>query len=185
MYQVLRSDDAGYVSSLLDKLVARYPEEATPLTDTAPTIRAVPRTPSNQRFRPVGHITVDDSQPAVLRYGLDIPTADAFWIKSLYVSYALQGSGVGRAAMDAIEQLATEPPLSARHLLIDTLHRDDQLDEEMAMAYHGAVPKAANQDWYHRRGYRLIGEILNFYDDNRDRSGKVWDLRTVILRRDL
>lgn len=185
MRQVLRSDDADYVSSLLDKQAARYPKDATPLVDTASTIRAVARTAPGVSFRPVGHIAVDDSQPALLTYGFDIPVVGAFWIKSLYISYPLQSAGVGRAAMDAIEKLATEPPLSARHLLIDTLHREDQLNEEIALAYHGAVPKVANQDWYARRGYRLIGEILNHYNDGEDSEGKKWDLRTVLLRRDL
>lgn len=121
----------------------------------------------------------------MLAYGFDIPTVDAFWISGLYISYAMQGGGIGRAAMDAIERMAMEPPLNARHLLLDTLHRDDQLNEEMAMAFHGAVPKSANQDWYQRRGYRLIGEILNLYKENPDREGNSWDLRTVVLRRDL
>lgn len=71
------------------------------------------------------------------KLGLKIPKSGSYWIKSLYISYALQGLGVGRAAMDAAERMGSEEPLNARHLLLDTVHHEDQSNEEFAMAIYG------------------------------------------------
>ncbi len=112
-----------------------------------------------------------------------MPTTEAYWIKSLYVSQAMHGGGVGRAAMDTVERMAGEA-LRARHLMLDALHRDDQLDEVQSRAYGREMPGMANQDWYARRGYRLVATIENFYDEV-DLEGKKWNMRAVVMRRDL
>lgn len=40
-----------------------------------------------------------------------------------------EGGGLGRAAKDAIERMAIEPPLNARVLALDTLAREQALDD--------------------------------------------------------
>lgn len=75
---------------------------------------------------------------------LELPTENTFWIKTFYVSHALQSGGIGRAAMDQIESLATSEPLNARTLMLDTLLHENQTDKAIAEAFHGAVPKVCN-----------------------------------------
>lgn len=70
-----------------------------------------------------------------------MPTARFLWVKTLYVSHALQGLGIGGSAMKLAEAVSATPPLNARHLLLDTLCAEDQLNEELAVAYFGQVPK--------------------------------------------
>jgi hypothetical protein len=42
--------------------------------------------------------------------------------------------------MDMVERVATDEPLNAKHLLLDTLLADDARDEKIAMAYTGGPP---------------------------------------------
>lgn len=58
------------------------------------------------------------------------PSRGIFYISTFYVSRALQGGGLGRAAMDAIEKMAVEPPLNAKVLALDTLAREQALDDD-------------------------------------------------------
>ena len=78
-------------------------------------------------FHPVGHIALDMSYPEVDKFNFDIPREGVIWIKSLYISAPLQSGGLGRAAIDALEAMATSEPLSARTLMLDTMQRDDHL----------------------------------------------------------
>lgn len=59
----------------------------------------------------------------------------------MYVSHALQNGGLGRAAMDAAEDMATRPPLNARTLVLDTVQKDDQMREDFSVGMYGRVPK--------------------------------------------
>lgn len=77
---------------------------------------------------PVGHIALDTGYPEVDKFNLDIPKEGVIWIKSLYITTPLQYGGLGRAAIDALEAMATSEPLSARTLMLDTMHRDDQME---------------------------------------------------------
>lgn len=77
---------------------------------------------------------------------LNIAISDSYWIKGLYVSYILQGLGVGGAAMSIAEQMAMEEPLIARHLLLDTVQHDDQSDKDFAIAKYGGDFKV--NTWY-------------------------------------
>jgi len=65
------------------------------------------------QFIPVGHISLDST--------CDDPTkCDAYMISSFYISFALQGNGIGGAAMDSVEQMAASEPLNAKTLLLLT-----------------------------------------------------------------
>lgn len=64
-------------------------------------------------FVPVGHISLDAQ-------GDDVNQAETYKISSFYVSVALQGGGLGRAAMDAVEHMAISEPLCAKWLMLST-----------------------------------------------------------------
>lgn len=82
--------------------------------------------------------------PAAESLDLDLPETGAIWIKTLYVSNALQSSGIGRAAMDAVEAMATEEPICARTLMLDTVCKEDQMREDFARGFYGYVPKVSS-----------------------------------------
>jgi hypothetical protein len=46
--------------------------------------------------------------------------------------------------MNIAERRATEEPLNARHLLLDTVHHEDQSDEDSAVAKYGGTFRANN-----------------------------------------
>lgn len=126
-------------------------QETEELVDSSKTLLGKPRAPTNERFLPVGHIALDvHVSDYAGNLDLDIPTSNSYWIKSLYVSYVLQGLGVGGAAMNLAERMATEDPLNAKHLLLDTVHHDDQSDKDFAMANYGGDFKVIS--WYSLAG---------------------------------
>jgi GNAT superfamily N-acetyltransferase len=120
------------------------------LIDTAETLRAKSRNATGRSFNPIGHISLDDDDAAARTLNLDLASrADgAFWIKCLYVSTTIQGGGVGRQAMDRVEEEATEAPLDARFLLLDTYHKDMFLREDLCKAIYGEVPKVSQPSVY-------------------------------------
>ncbi|KAJ5551091.1 hypothetical protein N7535_000967 [Penicillium sp. DV-2018c] len=154
------------------------------LRDTAISINAVSRKPTEEPFIPIGHIFLDSKNPDAEHLDLDLPSDNVFWIKTFYVRRTIQGKGIGRAAMDEVEAMAVREPLLAKTLMLDTIHRDHQKDEEFAKLAFGGVPKTTNQEWYARRGYRLIKTVSGYYDTP-DQDGKVWDLKTVFMRKDI
>ncbi|KAF4970999.1 hypothetical protein FSARC_2102 [Fusarium sarcochroum] len=169
----------------IQKHIKTYPKETDELVDTSKSLLGKPRTPTNANFLPIGHISLDVHDPAYAeKLGLSVPENGSYWIKSLYVSYILQGLGIGGAALNIAERMATEEPLNARHLLLDTVHHDDQTDKEYSLATYGELFKVPTQAWYEKRGYRLIGIVKNLYNDP-DPTGKIWPLRTVFLQKDI
>ncbi|KAJ5937660.1 hypothetical protein N7454_004002 [Penicillium verhagenii] len=76
------------------------------LIDTAASINAVPRQPSQTQFLPIGHISLDSKNEESAHIDLDIPSTGVFWIKSFFVQQSVQGKGTGRAAMDEVESMA-------------------------------------------------------------------------------
>lgn len=100
--------------------VKAWPSEATPISDSAVSFGGKSRTPSSPTatFVPVGHISLDAEQG-------DFTASEAYKIATFYVSTALRGSGLGRAAMDAVESMATSEPLSAKTLLLDTSSKEN------------------------------------------------------------
>ncbi|RNJ57984.1 hypothetical protein D7B24_005299 [Verticillium nonalfalfae] len=149
--------------------------QSDPLLDTCTTLRGLTLQPSGNEFFPVGHIALDISYHEADGFNLDLPEDSTLWIKSLFISKALRSSGIGRAAMDKLEGMATSPPLSATTLMLDTLLKDDQIKFQN--------PKVANQDWYARRGYRLVHTEPGFYEDEKQFQGAI--PRTVFMRKDL
>ncbi|KAJ5097645.1 hypothetical protein N7456_008366 [Penicillium angulare] len=178
---VLPPDDSQTTAQMKSLLDPKSNEE---LQDTATSINAVSRQPSHKTFIPIGHISLDSANPEAKDVELDIPGVDSFWIKTFYVTQSLQSQGVGRAAMDEVEDMAVTEPLNAKTLLLDTVQKDDQLREEFAIVSYGGIPKVANEVWYARRGYRLIKTVQNYYNII-DKNGKYWDTKTVFMRKDI
>jgi hypothetical protein len=116
-------------------------EKSEKLIDTASSINAVPREPTKIEFIPIGHISLDSKNEEAEKVDLEIPTEGVFWIKTFFVLHSLQGKGVGRAAMDEVEDMAVREPLWAKTLMLDTVERGDQLREEFAKATFGNIPK--------------------------------------------
>jgi GNAT superfamily N-acetyltransferase len=104
----------------------------------------VPRQPSQESFIPIGHISLDSKNPEAESIDLDIPSDGVYWIKTFFVLHSLQGNGVGRAAMDEMEDMAVREPLLAKTLMLDTVERSDQLREDFAKATFGDVPKVSD-----------------------------------------
>ncbi|CAI7655036.1 unnamed protein product [Penicillium discolor] len=171
---VLPSDDSQAKSPKNDEL----------LQDTATTINAVSRQPTKESFIPIGHISLDSKNPDAEHIELNLPAENVFWIKTFYIRRTIQGQGIGRAAMDEVESMAVREPLLAKILMLDTVQKDDQKREDFAKVTYGGIPKTTNQEWYDRRGYRLIKTVKDYYRDP-DRNGKVWDTRTVFMRKDI
>ncbi|ROT35091.1 hypothetical protein SODALDRAFT_77547 [Sodiomyces alkalinus F11] len=184
---VLSPDDPDF-DTRLSRHIAKYPSEKLPLKDTGQST-FVPRTarePKLASFVPVGHISLAKDDPAARDLDLDLPSAGVMWIKAMYVSDALQNGGLGRAAMDAAEGMASRPPLNARVLVLDTVQKDDQLREDYALAMYGRVAKMSNEEWYARRGYRVLKVVPGYYGDVPDRYGRHWmEIRTTFMCRDL
>jgi hypothetical protein len=99
--------------------ITAYPSESKPLSDTSLNIGGKTRsTPHIPPFIPLGHISLDSraADPPNGAYDLD----DAYRLTTFYVSRELQGTGLGRAAMDALEHMAISPPLSAKTIALAT-----------------------------------------------------------------
>jgi hypothetical protein len=125
--QVLSEDDPEKESKL-EQHLSRYPGEAALILDTATALGGKPREPSSQLFIPVGHISLDSESP-------NPDQADAskglYCITTFYISRAIQGGGLGRAAMDAVESEAINEPLCAKILSLDTLANQSAITNEM------------------------------------------------------
>lgn len=103
--------------------------------------------------------------------------------------------------MDQVEDMAVREPLLAKTLMLDTMQKDDQKREDFALDQFGAIPKVrgvvpleiaqfthflqvTNEEWYARRGYRLIKTIQNHYKPVA-KNGSIWDIKTVFMRKDI
>jgi hypothetical protein len=61
-----------------------------------------------------------------------------YWISNFYV--ALQGSGLGSATLDTIENIATSEPLNARTLAMNAINKHDPGREEKYEALGLPIP---------------------------------------------
>ncbi|KAF4955664.1 hypothetical protein FGADI_4357 [Fusarium gaditjirri] len=148
LYWIIFPQDEPQREKYLKMHIEAYPKEAEELLDSSRTLLGKPRIPTHAKFLPVGHVALDTHiSDYAENVQLDFPKSDAYWVKSLYVSYRLQGLGIGGAAMKIAERVATEEPLNARHLLLDTVHQEDQANEEFAVAVYGGAFKVPTQAW--------------------------------------
>lgn len=120
------------------------------LEDTCKSIAKTPRTPTNAKFRPVGHISLDTESVHANDAGADFEEEGLYWIGPLYVAWELQALGIGRAAMDTVEATAVNAPLYARSLGLDTMARRHQEDPEFISAYYDKPPHVCSLSHYQR-----------------------------------
>jgi hypothetical protein len=194
---VLSSSDSASDQQLVEKHLSSFPSESSPLVDSATSLGGQSVTPSfKSPFVPVGHISLDsDGADSVgkLSYGLK----DIYRITNFYVSKALQGNGVGRQAMDALERMAVSKPLCAKTLALNTAANDFEGWEksyhavgvplpEVSFKFYSVVNcrnwmltalKHSIADWYRRRGYVEYKRV--------DSNGKEWPFMAVYLKKDI
>ncbi|KAL6884099.1 hypothetical protein HDV57DRAFT_444901 [Trichoderma longibrachiatum] len=189
LYWINIKDDMPAKEELLAKHITRYPNEKEPLIDTAETLGKSPRTPTSASFIPIGHIALDLYPDRNEQFELPQSTV---WIKSLYISWAIQAGGFGRAAMHQLERLATQPPLRATTMALDTLTKTFQTDPE-SLAIFNKIRGAelpveqfrSNEEWYARQGYHIIAYITGFYKWRDRETGLEIEVPSVFLKKDL
>ncbi|KAM3149923.1 hypothetical protein ABEW05_009784 [Botrytis cinerea] len=156
-----------------------YPLESEPLIDSATTFNAQPRTPPSppHSFFPIGHIALE-VQPSS-------PTSSpssTYKISGLYISGALRSLGLGRATMDTMETLASSAPISAQKLILEVIANEYPGKEERNVALKVKKQPVERQDWYARRGYRIVGMKDGMWPE-KDDEGRVWTARCLFMER--
>ncbi|CAH0048657.1 unnamed protein product [Clonostachys solani] len=187
-YWIVLSDNLEDREGLLAAHIQKYPIEKEALKDTVGIVGKEPRRPSGRTFVPIGHISLRRIPDLNTQFTLP---QDTIWIKSLYVSWALQAGGFGRSAMAQLERLAAAPPYNASVVALDTIRRDYHLSEEHLRWLYDRRglerPKrhVSTQDWYTSQGYEQIpNSAVSFYE-NKDEDGSVQRLPVVFLSKKL
>ncbi|KAJ8068106.1 hypothetical protein OCU04_003678 [Sclerotinia nivalis] len=170
----------------------RYPLEFEPLVDSATTFNALPRTPPSppHSFLPIGHIALEvqssspPSPPSSPSSSTTTttPLCSTYKISGLYISSALRGNGLGRAAMDTIEILASSPPISAQKLILEVIANEYPGKEERRIALKVEGLSVEREDWYVRRGYKIVGWRDGMWPE-RDEMGRVWTARCLFMEK--
>lgn len=106
-----------------------WTKEKDPLSDTSTSIFRTPRTPTNEDFIPVGHVSLEWKPET--NNQLDLPTHGVIWATTLYISFPLRGCGLGRSAMRQVEATAVRAPVSARVIVLDTQTGASQMSKEV------------------------------------------------------
>ncbi|KAJ9136483.1 hypothetical protein NKR23_g9851 [Pleurostoma richardsiae] len=173
LYWAVLGDGMPNKDELLSKHIVKYPKESTPIHDTASTHWLLPRPETARRapFVPIGHVALDFRSEENARLGVAEPGVRIVWIAGLYISWALQSGGVGRAVMAAAEALAPTlpaaspaPPAGGEQqqqqrvaVVLDTMPRDQQMRadfiEKVYLAQGNPAPAVSSEDWYRRQGY--------------------------------
>lgn len=123
----------------MKKHTAAFPKENEPLIDSATSLGGKSRAADTERkFIPVGHISLNKEYETP---GYAESAEGFYWIANFYVSDALQGMGLGRAAMDAVESMAISEPLCAETLALSTVARDYVGKDERWAALGREPPK--------------------------------------------
>ncbi|KAH6668921.1 hypothetical protein B0J14DRAFT_153250 [Halenospora varia] len=171
--------------SWISKHLAEYPTEAHPIIDTALSLRSQPIVPSHtEPFIPLGHISLDSDgadPPGHLSYA---PLEDVYRITTFYVSRALHGSGIGRAAMDKLEKIAVEEPICAEVLALSTAADDYEGRVEKHVALGRKLPAYSIMQWYARRGYEPYKYVEKAWKEE-DPTGKIWWTTAVFMKKDV
>ncbi|EOO03140.1 hypothetical protein UCRPA7_1377 [Phaeoacremonium minimum UCRPA7] len=151
-----RSDEVELWRDLGRKGIKEYYWiEASPIKDIASIEWLKPREPSNAEFIPVGHIALDIREEENAHLG--ITDEGVVWVAGLYISWVLQGAGIGRAVMQAAEDRAASDILKAKVMVLDTMTTDQQMRPvfiEKVYTQRGLpAPVVSNQSWYEKQGY--------------------------------
>ncbi|TFB03399.1 hypothetical protein CCMA1212_004429 [Trichoderma ghanense] len=189
LYWITINDDLPAKQDLLARHIARYPNEKEPIVDTAQELGKSPRTPTSESFIPIGHIALDLYPDRNEQFKLPQSTV---WIKSLYISWAIQAGGFGRSAMHQLERLATQPPLRATTMALDTVTKLFQATPESIAIFNkirGAeIPAGqfrSNEEWYARQGYEVVAYITGMYKWRDRETGSEIEVPSVFMKKDL
>ncbi|UKZ73804.1 hypothetical protein TrVFT333_001456 [Trichoderma virens FT-333] len=173
----------------LAKHIERYPNEKEAIVDTAEILGKSTRTPTLASFIPIGHIALDLYPDRNEQFSLPQSTV---WIKSLYISWAIQAGGFGRSAMHQIEHLATLPPLNATTMALDTVRKEFQTSPESIAILNkirgsdvDAASFRSNEEWYTRQGYSVIARVDGMYTWVDEETGAEIPIPSVFLKKDL
>ncbi|KAL1864201.1 hypothetical protein Daus18300_007798 [Diaporthe australafricana] len=187
LYWIVLAEDWSDRDTLSSQHIAEYPQESTPIADTAPTHWQQPRTPSNRAFNPVGHIALD--LRAEENAHLNLTDDGIVWVAGLYISWSLQRYGLGREVMRLIEELASLEPLNAKWIVLDTMPRDQQMKPEFIQKVYIAqghkAPAVPIQDWYERQGYQSFARDVAAYKWVNPVTGDSGDFDYLFLRKSL
>ncbi|KUJ14699.1 uncharacterized protein LY89DRAFT_720181 [Mollisia scopiformis] len=180
---VLDSSDVETNARLL-KHAETFPQEKEPLLDSALSFGGKPRSvPSPQRsFVPVGHVSLGPVSQQNLKAGYVKNEEGMYWIGVFYVSRALQGSRLGSAAMDTVENIAISPPLNAKVLGLNAINKVEPGREEKYKALGLTIPPFSNQEWYERRGYQVFNNVEKLFAKV-DSTDKTWTWDAVFLKK--
>jgi hypothetical protein len=113
---------------MLSQHISKYPEEASLLYDSATSFAGKSRQPLSTSFIQVGHVSLNSQNE---HEGQADPTQGIYCITALYISRAIQSSGLGSATMDELENVATREPLYAKTLSLDTVSEEGLDIEEI------------------------------------------------------
>ncbi|KAL6698131.1 hypothetical protein J3F84DRAFT_261210 [Trichoderma pleuroticola] len=189
MYWITISDEVPEKDDFLAKHIERFPKEKEAIVDTAETLGNSSRTPTLSSFIPIGHIALELYPDRQKQFSLPDSTV---WIKSLYISWAIQAGGFGRSAMHQLERLAALPPLNATVMALDTLTKEFQTTPESIAIFskiRGAeIAKAdfrSNEEWYARQGYDIIGHVDEMYKWVDQETGVAVSVPAVFLKKQL
>ncbi|KAH6607610.1 hypothetical protein Trco_003923 [Trichoderma cornu-damae] len=187
LYWIKLGDHLAGKDEVLAKHLARYPKEKEAIVDTAAVVANSPRTPTSASFIPVGHVALDMYPDRNEKFSLPQSTV---WIKSLYVSWAIQAGGFGRSAMYQVERLASLAPLNATVIALDTLTKEFQtIPENIALfaKIRGSElgEMRSNEEWYTRQGYQDIGRSEDTYKYTNPHTGDIVGVPLVYLKKDL
>lgn len=169
----------------------KYPAEAEPIIDTASSVGRVPRQPTTKPFIPIGHTALERCPDYDARFSYPENT---IWLKSLYISWALQTAGLGRSAMVLTELIAKSPPHNAELLALDTLKGSYQVSEKhLGHLYddRGMERPAvirSNEEWYLRQGWELVevdGKAEEIYQWLIPDTGEVRDIPVIYMNKSL
>lgn len=179
--QVLHPENPSSEQQLLIHL-SQNPREATPLSNTSAHPDIYPHDPQlkpSMAFHPIGHISLNfDDEPALVD-----PQKGIYCISTFYISRSLQGSGIGKAALSAFDDLAVKSPISASTLTLRTMSDYNGVKTKLH-ARLGVPNDVPTEDWYKKRGY----EVFRITDEEgflSDAGGKGWDVRWIYMRKTL
>ncbi|KAJ6447049.1 C6 finger domain-containing protein [Purpureocillium lavendulum] len=185
LYWISIAEDFPARDELVAQHVKQWPKESDGLVDSAAVINGTTREPTKKAFHPVGHIAIETFPDRNTQFGLPQTT---FWVKSLYISWALQASGLGRSAMAAVERVIAGPPFGADCVALDTVPSEFQLREEQMAGFYDArgVPRPAvirtNEEWYRRQGYEVVARNASMYDWVNPATGETTTVPCVFMR---
>ncbi|KAI0873578.1 hypothetical protein GGS24DRAFT_386104 [Hypoxylon argillaceum] len=207
MFWVVLTDSLPDREQLHQAHKEKYPNETTPLHDTARSLNLTPREPSGVAFVPIGHVAMNnDPTPDLAEHASRLlPETGVYWISSLYISPTMQARGLGRAVMSHLESLvaqgsphttASGPPppteglppaaLAGTTIALDTPPKEwhtgtwalDNFWDPLGLPR----PKISNQEWYQQQGYAVFAE-LPAHRPTEMPSGVVTDVPLLLLKK--